>query len=111
VDDVLDNTLNVAVLLRKVELPQSSGRLVVVGVRLEDPAGLPLSSDNALRNVNTTFRGLTSGRNAQGAVVVEKRCGRPVGRGEPTYTHLAVFVSRKGLRVLMDEARTAMSEI
>lgn len=35
-DDVLDNTPDVAVLLGKVEVPQPSGVLVVVSVGLED---------------------------------------------------------------------------
>ena len=47
-DNVLDNTTDVPVLLGKVNVAETSGVLVVVGVGLEDPPRLPLGSDNAL---------------------------------------------------------------
>lgn len=46
-DDVLDNTPDVAVLLSKVEVPQPSGVLVVMGVGLEDTPGLSLRADDS----------------------------------------------------------------
>jgi hypothetical protein len=48
VDNVLDDTTDVTVLLGKVNVAETSGVLVVVGVGLEDTPRLPLGSDNAL---------------------------------------------------------------
>ena len=47
-DDVLDDTTDVAVLLGKVNVPQARGGLVVVGVGLEDTTRLPLSTNDTL---------------------------------------------------------------
>jgi hypothetical protein len=48
VDDVLDNTTDVTVLLGKVESTETGGGLAVGSVRLEDPSGLPLVADDTL---------------------------------------------------------------
>lgn len=47
VDDVLDNTPDVTVLLGEVDVPQPGRGLVVVRVGLEDPARLSLCSDDS----------------------------------------------------------------
>lgn len=49
VDDVLDNTTDVTVLLGEVESTESRGGLVQVRVRLEDTSGLSLVLDDTLR--------------------------------------------------------------
>lgn len=51
VDDVLDNTTDVTVLLGEVESTESRGGLVQVRVRLEDTSGLSLVLDDTLREV------------------------------------------------------------
>ena len=48
VDDVLDNSPDVSVLLGKVQGPELGRVLPVVGVGLEDPAGFTLVPDNSL---------------------------------------------------------------
>lgn len=48
-DDILHDTSDVPILLRKVEISETSRTLVVVGVGLEDPAGLSLGTDDSLR--------------------------------------------------------------
>jgi len=47
VDDILDNTSDVTVPLSEVQGSESRGLLPVVGVRLEDPSGLPLVQDDS----------------------------------------------------------------
>lgn len=51
VDDLPHNATNVTVLLSKVEVPKTSGVLVVVRVGLEDPTRLPLGTNNTLKSV------------------------------------------------------------
>ena len=46
VDDVLHDTTNVTIALGKVEVTQTGGVLVVVGVRFEDGMGAPLCPNN-----------------------------------------------------------------
>lgn len=48
VDNLTNNATDVTVLLRKVEVAETSRVLVVVGVRLEDATRLPLGTNNAL---------------------------------------------------------------
>jgi hypothetical protein len=48
VDDVLDNSPDVSVLLGKVQGPELGRVLPVVSVGLEDPAGFTLVPDNSL---------------------------------------------------------------
>lgn len=52
VDDLADDTTDVTVLLSKVEVAETSGVLVVVGVGLEDTTRLPLGTDNTLFGVS-----------------------------------------------------------
>lgn len=52
VDDLADDTTDVTVLLSKVEVAETSGVLVVVGVGLEDTTRLPLGTDNTLIGVS-----------------------------------------------------------
>lgn len=47
-DDVLDNSSDVTVLLSEVVVPELGRVLPVVGVGLEDPAGFTLVPDNSL---------------------------------------------------------------
>ena len=47
-DDVLDNSSNVSVLLGKVKGPKLGRILPVVGVGLEDPAGFTLVPNDSL---------------------------------------------------------------
>lgn len=47
-DDVLDDSPDVSVLLGKVQRPELGRVLPVVGVGLEDPAGFTLVPDNSL---------------------------------------------------------------
>lgn len=47
-DDLADDTTDVAVLLSEVEVPETSRVLVVVGVGLEDPTRLPLGTNDTL---------------------------------------------------------------
>lgn len=51
-DDLADDTTDVTVLLSKVEVAETSGVLVVVGVGLEDTTRLPLGTDNTLFGVS-----------------------------------------------------------
>lgn len=51
-DDLADDTTDVTVLLSKVEVAETSGVLVVVGVGLEDTTRLPLGTDNTLIGVS-----------------------------------------------------------
>lgn len=48
VDDLAHNTTDVTVLLGKVEVTETSGVLVVVGVGLEDTTRLPLGTNDTL---------------------------------------------------------------
>jgi hypothetical protein len=52
VDDLANDTTDVTVLLSKVEVPETSGVLVVVRVGLEDPTRLPLGKNDTLSGVS-----------------------------------------------------------
>lgn len=52
VDDLADDTTDVTVLLSKVEVAETSGVLVVVGVGLEDTTRLPLGTNDTLIGVS-----------------------------------------------------------
>ena len=67
VDNVLDNTPDVTVLLRKVDVPQPGRRLVVVGVGLEDPSRLSLRSDDSLPVSLDSFSWVLRGSKARRA--------------------------------------------
>ncbi len=47
-DDILDNTADVTILLGEIEAPKTGWAFVVVSVGLKDPTGLSLGSDDSL---------------------------------------------------------------
>jgi hypothetical protein len=56
VDDVLDDSSDVSVLLSEVERPELGRVLPVVSVGLEDPSGFTLVPDNSLQSLNNVKR-------------------------------------------------------
>lgn len=71
VDDLADNTTDVTVLLGKVEVTETRGVLVVVGVGLEDTTRLPLGTNDTLHVSSSALCALSLDVHPSSATVSE----------------------------------------
>ena len=76
-NDILDHSPNVTVLLSKVQVPKTSRGFSVVGMGRKDPPGLSLGSDNSLGAMSARLSGK----------VVIQASGKGMGDGLERYLH------------------------